>query len=381
MKEISLFQNRLLNWYQRNHRDLPWRRTKDPYKIWVSEVMLQQTQVATVIPYYERWIERFPTPQALADASTEEVLKAWEGLGYYSRARNLHSACREIIEQYDGRVPDSLQEIQQLPGIGRYTAGAILSMAYDQAVPVVDGNVQRVLSRLYAIWRDPKKSAQHFWKLASSLVPKKTSGDFNQALMELGATLCTPTHPSCLICPVQRWCQAQKKGIQDQLPMTTPREKNTPVYLASALIQKNDQVLLCQRPSEPKKGHLAGLWELPTIPISSQEEADQKLTSFLKATLGIDTETQGRPISLKTSRTHFRLHFQVFKMTCIGNIMLRQDSRIKAGKRKTPVLAKLGYPSDMSLSRWIPIEEIAHLPLPGVWAKLLRRKMWLNVLS
>lgn len=273
------FQSSILDWFAKNQRDLPWRRTQDPYKIWLSEIMLQQTQVATVIPYYERWIKEFPTPQAVVQAPEEKILKLWEGLGYYSRARNFQSACREVVEKYDGKIPDSLEEIQELPGIGRYTAGAILSIAYAKPVSLVDGNVARVLSRLFVVKKDPKKETETFWELAKSLVPRKQAGDFNQALMELGATICVPANPSCLICPVQNFCQAKKAGIQNQLPISPKRTKTQIVHLASALIRQNEKILLCQR---KETGHLKGMWEPPTIPVQSEDNARQKLADFLQ---------------------------------------------------------------------------------------------------
>ncbi|MBI1976233.1 MAG: A/G-specific adenine glycosylase, partial [Candidatus Omnitrophica bacterium] len=307
------FQSSLLSWFRKHQRDLPWRHTKDPYKIWLSEIMLQQTQVATVIPYYDRWIKQFPTAESVADAPEEKILKLWEGLGYYSRARNLQAACREVVEKYDGKVPDSLEEIQKLPGIGRYTAGAILSIAFNKPVPLVDGNVIRVLSRLFAMKKNPRKFQVLFWDQAEKLLFKKEPGTFNQALMELGATVCTPANPSCLICPVNSFCLAKKKGIQEQLPLSPKRAKTQIIHLASALIRQNGKILLCQR---KETGHLKGMWEPPTIPIQKQNNTRQGLINFLQKS-GFEIQIVGNSISLQTSRLHFRLRFQLFQAKLI----------------------------------------------------------------
>lgn len=359
------FQTALLNWFQRHKRDLPWRLTKDPYRIWLSEIMLQQTQVATVIPYYQRWLERFPTLQSVSDASEDKILKTWEGLGYYSRARNFHSACKEVISKYDGKVPDTPEEIQKLPGIGRYTAGAILSIAYDKPAPLVDGNVVRVLARIFAIRKDLKKETEYFWEIAKSLIPVKRTGDFNQALMELGATVCTPTKPSCLICPVNSFCLAKKKGIQEQLPLSPKRAKTQIVHLASALIQQNGKILLCQR---QQTGHLKGMWEPPTIPIQIDDNPRQKLTDFLykhgfKIQLGED------PISLQTTRLQFRLQFQLFQAKLTNETV---TSKHAYDLRPTTYDKRLGYPTHFSSTRWVSAKQLSSLPMPGVWAKFFR---------
>ncbi|HSG04908.1 MAG TPA: A/G-specific adenine glycosylase, partial [Nitrospiria bacterium] len=201
---ITLLRKHLLAWYRKSRRDLPWRRTRDPYHILVSEIMLQQTQVDTVIPYYHRFLKAFPTVSKLSRAPERKVLKLWEGLGYYSRARNLHRAAKEVHSGFEGKVPDTLEKLESLPGIGRYTAGAVASIAFDRRTPIVDGNVKRVLCRLFAIEDDPAATSvkNRLWELAESLVPGKSPGDFNQALMEFGATLCRPRNPSCGECPV-----------------------------------------------------------------------------------------------------------------------------------------------------------------------------------
>ncbi|MEX2461144.1 MAG: A/G-specific adenine glycosylase [Paenibacillaceae bacterium] len=266
------FSEELLHWYERSKRDLPWRRSKNPYYIWVSEIMLQQTRVDTVIPYFQRFIEKFPTVAALASAPESEVLKAWEGLGYYSRARNLQSAVREVHEQYNGVVPSDKSEISGLKGVGPYTAGAILSIAYNQPEPAVDGNVMRVLSRYFALEDDIAKASTRvkIEHLAQELIPAGEAGAFNQALMELGATICTPRAPHCLTCPVQVHCAGRLAGIAESLPVKTkakpPRLERRAVALVVGSGAHAGQLLIRQRPQD---GLLARMWELPHAELPS----------------------------------------------------------------------------------------------------------------
>src|SRR6266404_3812291 len=214
------FHRDLLRWYRRQHRQLPWRATRDPYRIWVSEVMLQQTRVDTVLPYYARWLRAFPTIRALAQARADRVLKLWEGLGYYSRARNLHRAAQTVVREYGGKLPRTAEGLRQLPGIGRYTAGAIASIAFDERTPLVDGNVARVFARIFAIRANVKspRTLDCLWNLAENLLPDTNAGEFNQALMELGALVCTPVNPRCAACPMRRVCLAKARGLVDRLP-------------------------------------------------------------------------------------------------------------------------------------------------------------------
>ncbi|MBI3014235.1 MAG: A/G-specific adenine glycosylase, partial [Candidatus Tectomicrobia bacterium] len=215
----------LLKWFSCSHRDLPWRRTSDPYRIWIAETMLQQTRIPTALPYYERFVARFPDVAALARAPEQEVLRLWSGLGYYSRARNLHRAAQTVVEEHQGRMPDSYEAILRLPGIGRYTAGAVLSIAFGLPYPVVDGNVSRVLTRLFRISGDPKcaRVSRRLWEKARELLSEKRPGDFNQALMEIGSLICTPTKPRCNSCPLEPWCEARRHGEQEDYPQTAPR--------------------------------------------------------------------------------------------------------------------------------------------------------------
>src|SRR6201988_312658 len=231
------FRKNLLAWFAKFRRDLPWRRSKDPYRIWLSEIMLQQTRVTAVIPYYEKLLARFPDIQSLAEAPEEEVLRLWSGLGYYSRARNLQKAAQQIVARHDSKFPDRLEEVLALPGIGNYTAAAILSIAYGKKLAVLDGNVARVLARLGAIRGDLRsgKRWQQLQKTADSLLARRAPGDWNQAMMELGATLCTPRSPQCLLCPVSDFCQARKHGLAGVIPGKRQKRAVVSVHLAAAV--------------------------------------------------------------------------------------------------------------------------------------------------
>lgn len=256
----------MLAWYRRHRRDLPWRETRDPYRVWVSEVMLQQTQVTTALPFYAAFLKRFPTVGALAAASETRVLAAWSGLGYYRRARHFHAAARLVVREHGGRVPNDPEAFRLLPGVGRYTAGAVLSIAFDRPLSVLDGNVARVLSRFLALpvsIRDAA-GARRLWALADSLVPMRTPGDWNQALMELGATICTPKRPLCSSCPVKTWCRARALGRTEGFPPVAPRRPTERVRRAVVLIERGGRVLMTRR----EGALLEGLWEPPGVEIS-----------------------------------------------------------------------------------------------------------------
>lgn len=252
------FAAALLDHFDAHRRAMPWRDTADPYAIWVSEVMLQQTRVETVRSYYERWLRRFPTVAALAEADVDEVLREWQGLGYYSRARNLHRAARLVRERHGGTVPRDQAALRALPGVGEYTAGAVASIAFGAAVPAVDGNVRRVLARLYDL-RDPGPGELRV--LAAALIPEDRPGDFNQALMELGATICTPRSPSCHVCPVATWCAARAAGVQEERPARKRRRPVPETMIETVVVARPDLSLLLVR--RPDRGLLGGLWEFP----------------------------------------------------------------------------------------------------------------------
>ncbi len=276
LENKEAFRKALLEWYALEKRDLPWRRTSNPYYIWVSEVMLQQTRVDTVIPYYERFIEKYPTMEALAEAGEDELLKMWEGLGYYSRARNLQSGVREVIATYSGSVPENRKEISTLKGVGPYTAGAVLSIAFGIPEHAVDGNVMRVLSRILLIEDDITipKTKRIFEKVVMDLIDQEDPSSFNQGLMELGATICTPK-PKCLLCPVRDYCEAFNEGRQEELPVRTKKKKGKVIPVASFAIQnEKGEWLLRQR---PEKGLLANLWEFPMIELNTKKSATETL--------------------------------------------------------------------------------------------------------
>ncbi|MFC4801192.1 A/G-specific adenine glycosylase [Neobacillus sp. GCM10023253] len=278
---INDFQHDLITWFKEEQRDLPWRKDRDPYKVWVSEIMLQQTRVDTVIPYFNRFIDWFPTIDDLAEADEDKVLKAWEGLGYYSRVRNLQSAVREVKEKYNGEVPNTPEEISTLKGVGPYTAGAILSIAYGIPEPAVDGNVMRVFSRILNIWEDIAKpsSRKVFEHAVRELISHEDPSAFNQALMELGALVCTPTSPSCLLCPVREHCQAFEEGVQAELPIKTKKNKTRDVQLAAVLLTDEEgRILIHKRPSD---GLLANLWEFPNVEIQHPLHHEREKTSEL----------------------------------------------------------------------------------------------------
>lgn len=264
----TYFSRELLVWYDRSKRDLPWRRHRDPYFIWVSEIMLQQTRVDTVIPYFHRFIERFPTIRELAEAPQEDVVKMWEGLGYYSRARNLQAAAQQIVELHDGQMPSEREHVFALKGVGPYTAGAILSIAFNRPEPAVDGNVMRVLSRYLLIEDDIAKPKTRIGmeKIIPGLIPEGRASDFNQALMELGALICTPKSPHCLICPVMEHCRGRLEGMERELPVKTKAKKPRPEQRLAVLLEgsgeREGRVLVRRR---PRTGLLAGMWELPHI--------------------------------------------------------------------------------------------------------------------
>lgn len=313
VKGHSQITKKMLAWYDRQRRDLPWRNSTNPYHVWVSEIMLQQTQVETVIPYYHRFLSRFPTVQSLAAASPDAVLKAWENMGYYSRARNLHLAAGHMVERFEGKIPQGWDELLSLPGIGKYTAGAILSIAFDLPVPAVDANVQRVISRLFAI-EEPiaqRATAQRVWELAKDLVPHEGAGRFNQALMDLGATMCRARNPRCGGCPVSACCQAHLRGLQEALPVTRRREPLGHYHVTAGIIRnKNGRVLIIQRPFN---GLLGGLWKFPGGKQRQDESLKKCLRRETRQELGITIRVGQAITSVKHAYTHFRITLHAFR--------------------------------------------------------------------
>lgn len=306
------FASALLAWYDRAAAALPWRKTNDPYVIWLSEIMLQQTQVETVIPYFLRFLAQFPNIHALANAPLDDVLKSWEGLGYYSRARNLHKLSGIVAREFGGHFPTSAEELQKLPGIGRYTAGAVASIAFGQRVPVLDGNVMRVFARLTDFADDvTQTSAQaHLWGLAEAWLPERRVGDYNQALMELGRTVCKPRLPLCASCPLQTTCAAYKNGTQRQRPVKK-KKGPTPHYdVAAGLIyDAAGRVLIAQRPTN---GLLGGLWEFPGGKQEQGESLVECLKRELREELGISAAVGPLFVVVRHAFTHFKITLHVF---------------------------------------------------------------------
>lgn len=287
---VRALRRPLLAWYRRNRRDLPWRRTRDPYAIWVSEVMLQQTRVDVVVPYWERFLARFPDPAALAAADEEDVLALWTGLGYYRRARSLHAGAKAVVARHGGRVPADPAALRALPGVGRYTAGAVASIAFGLAEPVLDGNVRRVLCRLLGVGAEGVGAAEErrLWDAAAELARGASPGDLNQALMELGATVCAPRNPRCADCPVSARCAARAAGDPERWPAARARRRTTRHDVAVAWIERGGRVLLERRRAD---NPLRGRWELPAVLLDGERDADRgeaRLRETLAAAHGLD---------------------------------------------------------------------------------------------
>lgn len=304
----------LLHWYDSQAAALPWRTDQDPYKVWLSEIMLQQTQVTAVIPYFHTFLRHFPTLADLAHAELDAVLKCWEGLGYYSRARNLHKAAQVILTQYGGQFPHSAAALEKLPGIGRYTAGAIASIAFGEVVPVLDGNVMRVFSRLFNIEGDITQSSvkNQLWALAADHMPSQRPGDYNQALMELGRTICKPRRPVCHECPVAQFCAARRLGVQEQRPVKK-RKAPTPHYdVTAGLIRHpaDGKLLIAQRPADALLG---GLWEFPGGKQEPAESLQACLARELAEELAIQVQVGAFFVRVKHAFTHFKITLHVFE--------------------------------------------------------------------
>ncbi len=310
MSQINL-ADPLLTWYANCARELPWRGIKDPYAVWVSEIMLQQTRVDTVIPYFQRWMDKFPTIADLAKASQQDVLIAWEGLGYYGRARHLHQAAQTIQTEFGGKLPEDIQNLRKLPGIGKYTAGAIASIAFGQDEPALDGNIRRVLARIFQM-DEPVRSPtgeRRLWELAAEHLPPHQAGDYNQALMDLGAQICTPRKPQCKQCPLSHLCQAFALHLQNELPVM-PGKPAIPHHLVTAaVIQRGELVLIAQRPMQ---GLLGGLWEFPGGKVQQGEDLATCLRREIREELAAEI-TVGEPVGVyQHAYTHFRVTLHAF---------------------------------------------------------------------
>jgi A/G-specific adenine glycosylase len=316
----------LLVWFRAHARDLPWRRTRDPYAIWVSEVMLQQTQVKTVVPYWDRWMKRLPNVRALAGVAEERLFKLWEGLGYYSRARNLQRAATVIVKEHQGCFPENFDAVLTLPGIGRYTAGAICSIAFNKPCPVLDGNVMRVLTRLFGISANPKKrrTNERLWQLAHDLVALAHRLDnelgcshFNQSLMELGATVCLPKNPLCHTCPVHKHCAALKTNRVHRIPNLPARIKTTPRRFVAFVVSNRDRFLVRQRPGGVVNGRL---WEFPNAEVTNSDPPDLK--TIVEESLGLPLAGATKLCTIRHSITRYRITLDVFS----GHVLHTTDN-------------------------------------------------------
>jgi A/G-specific adenine glycosylase len=339
----------LLRWYRRTRRDLPWRRTRDPWAIWVSETMLQQTRVETVIPYYERFLARFPTVDALADADPDELMRHWAGLGYYSRARNLQAAARRVAREHGGRVPDDVEALRALPGVGRYTAGALASIAFDRPAAIVDGNVARVLARLLDLGLDVRSPAgqRALWSEAEALAAGPAPGELNQALMELGALVCTPRAPACARCPVAPRCAGLAAGRAEKLPVKAAKAAPRAVEGVAAWLVRGPRALAVRR---PPRGLLGGLWELPGGELAAGERPADGLARLLRERVGF-TPSSATLLGVVTHGfTHRALRLHVFRADADG-------ARVRR--------------AEFDAHRWLAPAAFARLPLSAVAKKAL----------
>lgn len=350
-KYFKILRDVLAAWFDRECRDLPWRETGDPYKIWISEIMLQQTRVNNVILYYQNFIAAFPDIQTLAGADPGRVLKVWEGLGYYARARNIHKTAGIILREYHGIFPKEYQQIARLPGIGPYTAAAIASIAFQQQYAVVDGKVRRVLCRIFRVTDDPgssqgKKLLQNW---ADNLLDRANPGIHNQALMELGALLCTPKNPQCKCCPLSGFCQACAAGEQHLFPIRIPAKKRPHYNIAAGIICKDDKILIAQR---PEKGLLGGLWEFPGGKQEKNETLQDTVVREVREELDIQIRAERMVAKLNHQYTHFTITLHIFICTFVS-----------------------GAPQPLGCTdwRWVTVDELKNYPFPRANTKIIEK--------
>lgn len=349
-RQVDALRSALLDWYRSGARDLPWRRTRDPYRVWVSEILLQQTRVETVVDYYNAFIERFPDVATLARAPLEDVLHAWSGLGYYRRARNMHSAARVVTDQCKGDFPSSATALRKLPGVGAYTAGAIASIAFNEPAAAVDGNIKRVYARLALIEEPIEQAAalRRLWALAEIVLAPEAPGDFNQALMELGARVCLPKEPRCDACPLRRWCVAREAGAVERVPVVKKKQASPVVQArAAAVANEQERYLLVRRSHD---GLLAGMWTLPTVEARGRVPTLRTLADALRAEHGVGASVGQALGSIRHVFTHRVLEARVHRAQAIG-----------AGARL-----------DRGAARWLTPAEFESVPLASVDRKLLR---------
>lgn len=347
-KDKISIRERLIHWFKKNQRDLPWRKTYEPYHVWISEIMLQQTQVTTVLPYFRRWIKKFPTIASVAKAKEDAILKLWEGLGYYSRARNLQKAARRIVDQYKGLFPKNYDDILALPGVGRYTAGAIASIAFDQKKPIVDGNVIRALARLRGFRQNVRdaKNVKKFWEWSESLLPETDLRYFNQGLMELGALVCTPKNPKCDQCPLKNNCHAFEKQTVDVIPNQGKKQELIPIKAAVAIIKKDGKIFIQKRPSG---GLMGGLWEFPGGKIKN-ESVRKGLEREIKEEIGIRLKNIKLFKKIRHGYTKFKVDLRAYTAELDG-----ENQKIKAA----------------SQAKWVRIQDLKKYPFPAANVRLI----------
>jgi A/G-specific adenine glycosylase len=351
-KDRSTFRRRLLAWYAQHARDLPWRRFRDPYRVWLSEVMLQQTTVAAVKPYFERFLAAFPTVDHLAAASEQQVLRLWEGLGYYRRARGLHAAAKHIVDELAGEFPCDVPGLMALPGIGRYTAGAIVSIAYDKPAPILEANTIRLFARLIGYRDDPTKTAGQklLWQTAEDLLPRKDVARFNQSLMELGSLVCTPIAPKCDVCPVSAHCTAFALGLQAKIPAQSRKIAFTALREAAVVVRKNGAVLVRQCGADER---WAGLWDFPRFVIESEGPLfiRDELAAKVREQTGVDIDAGNLLTTLKHGVTRYRITLECYEARALRG-------RVRSTKER-PV-------------RWLSVGELTDLPLSVTGRKLAK---------
>jgi len=348
-KKLHRLRQKLLKWYNKNQRNLPWRKTTDPYHIWVSEVMLQQTQVDTVIPYYKRFLKLFPNLKLLARADLNVVLKAWEGLGYYARARNLRKAAAVVLDKHQGRVPEDEDDFRALPGVGEYICAAVLSIAFKKPLAVVDGNVKRVLARLLLINTpvNDSKNPKTFSEAADLLLARKNPHLFNQAMMELGALICRPKNPDCLNCPLQKFCKANQGNLVEKFPKRIKTKKVPTYHIAAGVVFKKGKILITRRKPE---GLLGGLWEFPGGKKLKNETLETTCIREIKEEVNLDVKVIKKLTTVKHAYTHFKIIMDVFTCDFV-------KGRIK-----------LNGPDNFC---WIRLDQIDNYPLPKATLKAL----------
>jgi A/G-specific adenine glycosylase len=357
-RALAAIRAKLLAWFDAHRRDLPWRRAadgsadgpRDPYRVWVSEVMLQQTTVAAVVPYFERFVAALPDVRALAASDEQQVLKLWEGLGYYRRARHLYAAARELVRSHAGELPDDPAVWAALPGVGRYILGAVLSQAFDRRLPIVEANSLRVLSRLFGYRGDPRAGAGKawVWSAAEAVLPPKRAGDFNQALMELGALVCSPAAPACDKCPVAAHCAAKRLGLQEQIPPKKALPAITAVSEVGVVVRDGDKILLCRRPADA--GRWQNMWEVPHAPRAAAEDLSAAAARVAKELTGFDVDVGAEVMTIKHGVTRYAITLACVEAARAGGAFV---------------------PGAYAEARWVTAAELAAFPVSAPQRKLM----------